>query len=506
MTDRKHEDNRRNEGINPDSSADDSLISASESETEIRPDTYDDIDEFAQALLNKKVELALYPEQSAPEEKTEPVLDQESRKEAETTLSNALDQLRRERGQLPIEAEEENFEWDQLDSPADDTEDFTTASIIQERRSNENATLTSLYDAKPDVASSGKDKKEYFEETETRTSSKKAKKASEKRKHSSKETRKSSARTRTGKNTERREYTEKTAHSKMPADSQRYDETAAGASSVTPDKAARWDAQPETILQEQPSGGHARKKKLRKKAVWTIVGIAALVLLLFGGYVYKVKVYDPANAVSEAQAASYTKLQQYADEYDMASEAEKMELLDLADDYNALSEKQKEEIGTYFQEQTGMTYFELRDQLQKQKDQEESNSSEAYTTLLDYVNRWGELSDEEKEQIADKISDYESLTDYQKGRIDQIMEDAAGTSFMDEANAMQQVIQKREEEAAQAAKNEENGAYQEIIDNLIADRSSYAEFLAEEGMEYDDVMAEYDASIEYYQNLQNSGQ
>lgn len=118
------------------------------------------------------------------------------------------------------------------------------------------------------MASSGKDKKEYFEETETRSSSsKKSEKASEKRKHTARETRKNSARSRTGSHPDRREYAEKTARSKMPAESQRYDETETDASPLREGSTACRDGNVSPNAQDHPSGGHGRKKKLRKKAV-----------------------------------------------------------------------------------------------------------------------------------------------------------------------------------------------------------------------------------------------
>ena len=78
----------------------------------------------------------------------------------------------------------------------------------------------------------------------------------------------------------------------------------------------------------------------RKNLKWFLAGIAVFALLL-GAYTYKVVVYDPANITTEAQEQTYQKLVEYADEWDMLSDAEKMELIDYEPAYNELLEKQK---------------------------------------------------------------------------------------------------------------------------------------------------------------------
>lgn len=73
-------------------------------------DNVDEIDEFAKALLNKKTEMVLFPED---DDVTSQALDRSQRKAAEESMSSALDMLRKERGQVSIEEEEEAYVYDQ---------------------------------------------------------------------------------------------------------------------------------------------------------------------------------------------------------------------------------------------------------------------------------------------------------------------------------------------------------------------------------------------------------
>ena len=81
-----------------------------------------DIDEFAQALLDKKTDLEVYKEIKKDLEQHKPST---SNRHAEASLSSALDQLRKDRGQQTISEEERFYE------PVPDVsdEDFTTESL-----------------------------------------------------------------------------------------------------------------------------------------------------------------------------------------------------------------------------------------------------------------------------------------------------------------------------------------------------------------------------------------
>lgn len=101
------------------------------------------IDDFAQALLDRKTEMALFKDMPK-EEKTQ---DVSQRKQAERQLSSALDMLRKERGQLPIEEEERRYTFQQGldDSNFEEEEDFTTYSLGKDDLMN--ASLKNVHDA-----------------------------------------------------------------------------------------------------------------------------------------------------------------------------------------------------------------------------------------------------------------------------------------------------------------------------------------------------------------------
>ena len=82
----------------------------------------EEIDDFAQALLDRKTEMALFKDMPK-EEKTQ---DVSQRKQAERQLSSALDMLRKERGKLPIEEEERRYTFQQSldDSNFEEEEDL----------------------------------------------------------------------------------------------------------------------------------------------------------------------------------------------------------------------------------------------------------------------------------------------------------------------------------------------------------------------------------------------
>ena len=103
----------------------------------------EEIDDYAQALLDRKTEMALFKDMPK-EEKTQ---DVSQRKQAERQLSSALDMLRKERGQLPIEEEERRYTFQQSldDSNFEEEEDFTTYSLGKDDLMN--ASLKNVHDA-----------------------------------------------------------------------------------------------------------------------------------------------------------------------------------------------------------------------------------------------------------------------------------------------------------------------------------------------------------------------
>ena len=89
------------------------------------------IDAYSKALLDKKTE---YNDELKKPKKFHHMSEAE-RRQAEKTMSSALDMLRKERGQKTI-AEEEQFYQEHKDDLKDMEDDFTTSSIEKEQ-SNE---------------------------------------------------------------------------------------------------------------------------------------------------------------------------------------------------------------------------------------------------------------------------------------------------------------------------------------------------------------------------------
>lgn len=73
-------------------------------------DSGNEIDDFARKLLDKQAEMALFPDDdNFTTSALEGSLSEAQRKNAETSMLNALDQLRMERGQETIEEEEQHY-------------------------------------------------------------------------------------------------------------------------------------------------------------------------------------------------------------------------------------------------------------------------------------------------------------------------------------------------------------------------------------------------------------
>lgn len=390
-----------------------------------------------------------------------------NREEVESSFSSVLDQLRRERGQVPIEEEEKKFQWE--NGLFEDEDDFTTADLLNDTQQTEEANLTALYEAEPELQKNPNDRESYLEETEQRG------KSSKKRKKKNK---------------------------KIPPatqDSYENQEDIDDHDEVEP-KRGRY-------AQE------AEKPKLNKKNI-AIVAVLILILgLAFGAYVYKVQVYDPAHVVSEEQDSNYKKLQKFADEYSMASDAEKQEILGMASVYDSLAEQQKESINKYLKEQTGKNYQELVSEAQGIKEKEEAKANPTFDSLLKYVQGYKDLDQAGKDEIQNKVEEYNSLTDYQKERINLAMKAQNGKTFTETVEENKRAIAKKNEKPKEQVQQElapETAtavvSYQEVLAGLQADRATYAQFLQEEGLPYDDVLQEYDNNIAYYQSLMGQGQ
>lgn len=395
-----------------------------------------EIDAFAKALLHKKTEMALYKDQEQKEEEKRPMTKPE-RQYAEKTMSSALDLLRKERGQLTIEEEEEQYRQQNEEQVQhiQEVEDFTTDSIHQEPNLDQNDMLASIYSS---IETPKKEEKK-------KTTFKKPRKV--------KEARKSKEKKEDKKAVKQKEETKN-------------------------------DTVVKKVEEEKPK--KEKKKKEPKEPnfftiykKWIIIGVLVFAALL-GAYAYKVTVYDPNNVASEEQNNTYAKLVEYADEWDMLSEAEKMEIIDLEDAYNNLLPKQKDQINDYFKEQTKETFTAQLEALKALKTTQEDETRPEYQNLVGYVSNWSTKPDEEKAQIIQYKDTYNSLSTALKQKIDQICMEQAGATFntlvaqeeesQAQANAQAQEEAQKAQEAQQAqqAAQEQRDQIQAQIDSLQA--------------------------------------
>lgn len=138
------------------------------------------IDAYSKALLDKKTE---YNEE-LKKPKTVHEMSDEERKQAEKTMSSALDMLRKERGQKTI-AEEEQFYEDQKTNLVSTDDDFTTSSIESEQSNDAlNLVHAMLQDMSNDDQEA--DKKSVVEEQKKETKEKKKTKEPKKKNDSKK--------------------------------------------------------------------------------------------------------------------------------------------------------------------------------------------------------------------------------------------------------------------------------------------------------------------------------
>ena len=319
----------------------------------------DEIDSFAKALLNKKTHMALFPED---EDITSESLDMSQRRAAEETMSSALDLLRKERGQVSIEEEEEAYVYDQ-NKDLFDTSKLNTGS---------NVSFESIFDSMDEEIA----KKQKAEEA-----------------------------------------------SEEESDEEEKDQES---------------------NKTKPVSTKEIQKKKQKNILILIVVIFIGVLL--AGYTYKVAVYDPAHVVTEQQKQTYDKLMEYADEWDMLSDAEKLEIIDLEKDYDDLVDSQKQSINEYFVEQTEHKFTTLLSQMKKlSKDQKDETKPE-YVAIMNYMTGWSDKSTVEQHQILNYQNQYNQLSKYLKAKINDKCVEETGLTFISLCKDQKEIVDAEREQ------------------------------------------------------------
>lgn len=373
-------------------------------------------EDVAKALLNKRTEVALYKDLEVKKEEPKPLTRTEI-KQAEQSMSSALDLLRKERGQKSIEQEEIEYSFNQKMNEYDLLDDMTSQSVTD--KMNLELVRQATMHVKQDLEDTDMNEDKLVLEKTGSNKTGKHKKVSSTSKHK--------------KISDTQKMSKTSKHKKL-----------------------------------EQTGKMKKVEPEEKKKSFTVLKIVLTVVLvgfaLMGGYAYKLYVYDPQNVVSEQQQEAYDRLIAYADEYDMMSESEKLELLDMQEDYDCLLSKQKSAINDYFKDvnHVGKTYTALIKELQKLKDSLEDESGEAYQSLKAFLEGWPEFDDYSKRMIISYKPYYDSLNTTLQKKIDDIARTNCKKSFMTLYNEYHEVIQS-ENNAQISINNDRIGELQEQL-------------------------------------------
>lgn len=469
-----------------------------------------DIDDFAKALLDKKTEMAIYAETAAvtDTENTEIAQKIKEQKEAEGTMADALDELRRERGQLPIDQEEENFAWSRGVSFEDrfqmDSDDFTTESLFHHTQPSSRTTMISGYDPE--------EQKNYIEETEKRPV------ASGK------------IRSRSSRNRSRNVKPEVPAESVSEKNSDTVSESVSSVAEAKnipmyvpeQDNSVQTDAEKEPVIQSVYV--EQQKEEPKKNRSWIWILLLIVILLLGGGWLYKTQIYDPDHTITEAMQADVDALKKDADGWSTMTDAQKQEVAD-KNIFGSLNTASKDAVNAYFKEKTGQTYSELIAALSPadNTDKKEDSTSDKTTDQTEPDSSKPDSEAENGNNAEDQNSSSPSQSPTSQnptvpdaavpGTDSTIQNGNTDTSTPVQTPSQtpsQNVTQPAEQTPVQNpgttdANAAQIRAYQQEIAQLQQDKSNYVNFLASEGLPTsDDITASYDAQIAYYQNLLNA--
>lgn len=419
-----------------------------------------EIDDFTQKLLDKQAEMTLFPDDdNFTTSALEGSLSEAQRRNAETSMLNALDQLRMERGQETIEQEEQNYAAAHPES------------------------------AKLHAASAHRKK----------TAGKAA------------------------------SHTSQSSHKEQPDSRSEHPSYV----SIEPTRYETTSREDHFEVQEQRP---VQKKFYQKPRFWILTCIVLLLAAMFGTYAWKVTVYDPQHATDVAQNQAYNRLVNYADEYPMMSQAQRREILNLEGDYTTLPSARQKELNEYFEnpKHAGKTFEAL---LAETKEAVASEDSAHLAPLLEYAGSWDSLDEATRHDIVNRLTAYNSLSASGKAQVDELLMQKAGKNFMDiynetkaglEGNNVsassqastqnsagqsqqqttpvqpsQPAAAQPEESVAEQPAQTYTGTAEELqaeLNQLIADRDAYLEFLADEGDPEDEILNQYNLQIAQLQS------
>ena len=368
-----------------------------------------EIDDFTQKLLDKKAELALFPDdEDFTSSSLVNTMNEAQRRNAEASMLKALDQFRKERGQQTIEEEEREYA---RNNPPKATNKTKSKASAEDSHASKAASKPVYEEIEPNRYET-KNREDHFVKPETR-----------------------------------------------PAHGTRF---------------------------------------YQKPRFWGIVAIVAIVAAIFGAYAWKVTVYDPMHDTDVEQNYAYNKLINFADEYPMKSDAQKRDVLNLEADYNQLPEAKKDEINEYFAnpKHVGMTFVDL---LNSTKQSVANDQNPTFQALMDYARNWGTADEATRADIVNRIDAFNSLDESAKNEINAVFVPITGKDFTTVYNefkaASDQAAQNQSNAAGQTPSAANRAELESQLAQLNADRAQYAQFLAEEGLENDDILAQYDADI-----------
>lgn len=350
-----------------------------------KKETNNTIDDYTQALLDSKEQR---DKDKTAMNKEDNALSHEEKRAAEGRLENALDQLRKQRGQKSIRQEEREYrrrDRDGLDVPV-----FTTRSIQYDGEDKSLRAIQKELDQKQnrDRHTIAKTRLIRVDEDD-RPLSRKRKKESDLSL------------------TDTLIQKGKTGRIKL----QRLQRTL-----TDPD-----DVETHGVLTEKEK----RQFRFKTRLISILIAVCVLALLLTG-YAYKTLVYDPAHTVTASMQKTYDKLVEYADEWDMSSDTEKSELLRYRSRYKRLLDSQKSDINAYFKEQTGESLTKIFKDLKQTQTQARTDSMARLETFL---NNWYTYTNDQKEMVIDYLDVYQQLDDTDRQQIDLLSTQITGMDF-----------------------------------------------------------------------------
>ncbi|MBQ0066079.1 MAG: hypothetical protein KBT48_09985, partial [Firmicutes bacterium] len=383
----------------------------------------------SKALLDKKAEKTITQKESSQGD-TKPVSAPEEKREYKPI--SALDKLRKSRDQGFVEQETSFYQQHVLldDDFEDDDLLFTTQNLYMESTSQEQLQIVQSA-LKPGENEEPEEKEEVVVEEKKEKPKKKEKKVKEKKVKEKK------VKEKKVKEKKVKEKKEKPVKEKKKKEKKTKEKKGLfGKKKKKDDTLLSREEMDEIFPVEKKveEGPHIKGRKEKVKKPWTLqkkitVSFVVLLFLLLGVYSYVVLIRNPQINPTPEQAQLYDKLVEYADEWDMLSDTEKNELIDIEEDYEHLLSVQKNKINEYYKEQTGSTLKEIYVDLNKKLNEEKDETNAPYRVLMDFLNSWENLTDNQKMGVITYKNTFDSIPPSLQSKVNQFTKEKIGMSF-----------------------------------------------------------------------------